>query len=198
MAKKKLIGLMLALLCLSVVLFAGCASKQATVKSEATITDDAAAKAASEKAQKDRDQKDAALRAQAEKDRKLKDREVKVSANTGVEKKTNDVVKDIHFDFDMYAIRPADRDILLQNANYFLANKNVKIAIEGYCDEKGTAEYNLALGQRRADEAKKYLTAVGVDKSKMETISYGKEKPVDTGHNEEAWAKNRRAHFIVK
>lgn len=198
MAKRKLMGLMLVLLCLSAVFYVGCASKQTTVKSEATITDDAAAKAASEKALKDRDQKDAALRAQAEKDRKLKGQEVKASANAKIEKMTNNVVKDIHFDFDMYAIRPADRDILLQNANYFLANKNVKITTEGYCDERGTAEYNLALGQRRADEAKKYLTAVGVDKSKMETISYGEDNPVDTGHNEEAWAKNRRAHFIFK
>lgn len=193
MVKKNLIGLMLALLCLSVVFYVGCASKQTTVKSEATVNDDAAAKA-----QKDRDQKDAASRAQAEKDKKLKVQEVKVSAKTGPEGQMIDAVKDIHFDFDMSAIRPADRDILLKNANYIFANKNVKtVKIEGYCDERGTAEYNLALGQRRADEAKKYLTVVGVDKSRMETISYGKEKPVDPRHNEEAWAKNRRAHFVI-
>ncbi len=67
--------------------------------------------------------------------------------------------------------------------------------IEGNCDERGTVEYNLALGQKRADAAKAYLVNLGVDGKRLETVSYGKEKPVDPGHNEEAWAKNRRDHF---
>ena len=73
----------------------------------------------------------------------------------------------------------------------------VKIQIEGHCDERGTAEYNLALGERRSNSAKKYLISLGVPEGRISTISYGKEKPLDPGHNEEAWAKNRRDHFII-
>ncbi len=73
----------------------------------------------------------------------------------------------------------------------------VKIQIEGHCDERGTAEYNLALGERRANSAKKYLVSLGIPADRLSTISYGKEMPLDPGHNEEAWAKNRRAHFII-
>jgi len=70
--------------------------------------------------------------------------------------------------------------------------------IEGHCDERGSAEYNLALGQKRADAAMKYLTSLGINANRISTISYGKEKPLDTGSNEAAWAKNRRAHFVLK
>jgi peptidoglycan-associated lipoprotein len=74
---------------------------------------------------------------------------------------------------------------------------DIKVKIEGNCDERGTTEYNLALGDRRAKAAMDYLTAQGVDAARLTTISYGKEKPVDAGHNEEAWAKNRRDEFIL-
>ena len=107
------------------------------------------------------------------------------------------LLKDIHFDFDRYDIRPEDTKILDQEATLLLKNPNVKIEIEGNCDERGTAEYNLALGQRRANSAKEYLNSLGVPASRILTISYGKEKPLDPGHDEEAWAKNRRDHFIV-
>ena len=69
--------------------------------------------------------------------------------------------------------------------------------IEGHCDERGTAEYNLALGDKRATEAAKYLADLGIDKERIKTISYGKEMPLDRGHDEAAWAKNRRAHFVI-
>jgi peptidoglycan-associated lipoprotein len=105
---------------------------------------------------------------------------------------------DIHFDYDRSNIRPEDRQILSGHAGYLLKNKNVKIVIEGNCDERGTAEYNLALGNRRAQEAKKFLVNSGVDRKRIETISYGMERPLDPAHNEDAWAKNRRDHFVVK
>jgi peptidoglycan-associated lipoprotein len=76
-------------------------------------------------------------------------------------------------------------------------NPNAKIRIEGHCDERGTNEYNMALGERRANSAKKYLIKLGVKESQLSTISYGEEKPLDPGHNEEAWAMNRRAHFAI-
>lgn len=101
---------------------------------------------------------------------------------------------DIYFDFDKYNVRPGDGDILKKNYDWFSANRG-KVRIEGNCDERGSVEYNLVLGQKRADAAKGYLTNLGVDGNRLDTISYGKEKPVDAGHNEEAWAKNRRDHF---
>jgi peptidoglycan-associated lipoprotein len=78
-----------------------------------------------------------------------------------------------------------------------MKHPTVKIQIEGHCDERGTNEYNLALGERRANSAKKYLISLGMPADQISTISYGEEKPLDPGHNEEAWAKNRRGHFIV-
>jgi peptidoglycan-associated lipoprotein len=106
-------------------------------------------------------------------------------------------LKDIHFDFDQYSISQEDRKILSSHAGYLLKHKNVKIVIEGNCDERGTTEYNLALGDRRAQEAKKFLVNSGVDRERIKTISYGKERPLDPDHNEEAWAKNRRDHFTI-
>ncbi len=108
-------------------------------------------------------------------------------------------LKDINFDFDKYNIREGDAAILKENMAWFQdsANRGKKVRIEGHCDERGTVEYNLALGQRRADSTRNFLVGLGADGKLLETISYGKEKPIDPGHNEEAWAKNRRAHFVV-
>ena len=107
------------------------------------------------------------------------------------------LLKDIHFDFDEYDIRPGDVEILKENAALLKKYTNVKIQIEGHCDERGTIEYNLALGERRANNTKQYLISLGVSSDRISTISYGKERPSDPGHNEEAWAKNRRAHSII-
>ena len=101
---------------------------------------------------------------------------------------------EIYFDFDKYNIRPGDAEILKKDYEWFGSNSS-RVRIEGNCDERGTVEYNLVLGQKRADAAKGYLVNLGVDASRLDTISYGKEKPVDPGHNEAAWAKNRRDHF---
>lgn len=107
------------------------------------------------------------------------------------------LLKDIHFGFDRYDLTPKAREILAQNADLLIKHPRVKIQIEGHCDERGTTEYNLALGERRASSTKQYLLSIGVPADRISTISYGEEMPVDLGHNEEAWAKNRRAHFIV-
>jgi peptidoglycan-associated lipoprotein len=106
------------------------------------------------------------------------------------------MMKDINFDFDKYNIRPGDAAILKDDAGWFKANPGKKAKIEGHCDERGTVEYNLVLGQKRADSAKSYLVGLGIDGNLLETVSYGKERPVDPGHNEAAWAKNRRAHIV--
>jgi peptidoglycan-associated lipoprotein len=105
---------------------------------------------------------------------------------------------DIHFDFDQYAIRARDTEILDANARWLRANKDALVLIEGHCDERGTEEYNLSLGDRRAKAAVDYLVAQGIAPARVVTISYGKERPQCSEHNEACWAKNRRAHFLVK
>ncbi len=106
-------------------------------------------------------------------------------------------IKDIFFEFDKSNISPDAREILKADADFLLKNGNSKVVIEGHCDERGTAEYNMALGQRRAQETKNYLVNLGIKEPRIKTISYGEERPFDPGHNEDAWAKNRRAHFAV-
>jgi peptidoglycan-associated lipoprotein len=101
----------------------------------------------------------------------------------------------IYFDFDKSELKPEARAVLRKKADWLLKHPEYSVRIEGHCDERGTNEYNLALGQRRADSAKKFLVALGVDESRISTISYGEERPADPRHNEEAWAKNRRDEF---
>jgi peptidoglycan-associated lipoprotein len=105
--------------------------------------------------------------------------------------------RDIHFDFDSYNIGPGDREILNMLVKWLIEYPKYFVRIEGNCDERGSIEYNLALGQRRADEAMRYLVNIGIDKSRISTVSYGKEHPLDPGHNDDAWAKNRRDHFVL-
>lgn len=107
-------------------------------------------------------------------------------------------LQDVRFDFDKSNIKPDVREILAENANWLKKHRTVKVQIEGHCDERGTVDYNLALGQRRATSVRKYLVALGVRPERLFTISYGEEQPVDPGHTEKAWAKNRRAHFKIK
>jgi len=104
----------------------------------------------------------------------------------------------IYFDFDKSDLRADAREGLQANASYLKGNSSVQITIEGNCDERGSNEYNLALGKRRADAAYKYLVDLGVESSRMTTVSYGEEKPAVEGHNELAWAKNRRDDFKVR
>jgi len=101
----------------------------------------------------------------------------------------------VYFDFDKYELRSDARDTLAANAEWLKSNPGIQIQIEGHCDERGTDEYNLALGERRANAVKSYLVSLGVGDARLFTISYGEEMPADTGHNRDAWAKNRRAQF---
>ena len=105
---------------------------------------------------------------------------------------------DVFFDFDKYDIRPGDAKTLDANANWLKSNSNHLVLIEGHCDERGTNEYNLALGERRAKSTMNYLVSQGVQANRITIISYGEERPQCTEHNEACWAKNRRAHFLVK
>ncbi len=113
--------------------------------------------------------------------------------------KVSDVVmqEDIYFAFDKSTLTPAAQDNLLRKAEWLRENPDATVTIEGNCDERGTNEYNLALGDRRAESAKAFLVDLGIDPMRLTTISYGEERPVDPRHTEEAWAKNRRDHFVV-
>jgi len=104
----------------------------------------------------------------------------------------------IHFDFDKYAIRPGDAKILDANAEWLKSNPDSLLLIEGHCDERGTNEYNMALGDRRAKATMNYLLAQGVQSARISTISYGEERPLCTEHNESCWSQNRRAELKVK
>lgn len=103
----------------------------------------------------------------------------------------------VYFDFDKYNIRDDAKAALEKNAQVLRSNSNVKIQIEGHCDERGTVEYNLALGERRAATSRQYLVDLGIGGGRITTISYGKERPVAFGHDETSWAQNRRDEFII-
>ncbi|AOS85057.1 peptidoglycan-associated lipoprotein [Chlorobaculum limnaeum] len=105
---------------------------------------------------------------------------------------------DIFFDFDRSGVTSEGDVQLKKNAEWMAANMGKSVVIEGHCDERGTSEYNMALGQRRADSAMDAMVSLGADQARMTAISYGEEKPFDTGHNEAEWSQNRRAHFVEK
>jgi peptidoglycan-associated lipoprotein len=204
MSKKSLVFLVL-ILCLGLVI-TGC-PKKTVLREEPSVRKaeepaaerEKAAKLEAEKAAKEKE----LARIREEEAKRAKEKEfekslvVKKEPGIAGEVFESKMLKDIHFDFNKYDIRPGDAEILKENAALFMKYSGVKIQVEGHCDERGTIEYNLALGERRANSAKRYLISLGISGDRISTISYGKEKPLDPSHNEEAWAKNRRDHFIV-
>jgi peptidoglycan-associated lipoprotein len=103
----------------------------------------------------------------------------------------------VYFDFDRFTIRDDMKSILEKDALWLKGNTGVNVQIQGYCDERGSDEYNVALGERRAQSIREYLINYGISQSRISTISYGEERPVDPGHTEEAWAKNRRGELVI-
>ena len=106
--------------------------------------------------------------------------------------------ENVYFAYDSYALDAMAQDVLQRKAQWLQENAEAQVLIEGHCDERGTVEYNLALGDRRAETSKKFLMTLGIDGTRLSTVSYGEERPVDMGQNEEAWAKNRRSKFVIK
>jgi peptidoglycan-associated lipoprotein len=106
-------------------------------------------------------------------------------------------VRDAFFDLDKSDIRPDARDALTKDAEFLRSYPDIRISIEGHCDERGSTEYNLGLGERRADAAKNYLVSLGIAANRIDTVSWGKERPFCTEHNETCWQQNRRAHFVM-
>jgi peptidoglycan-associated lipoprotein len=210
------IGLVAIVLCLSVAFLTGCA-KKSTLKEQAVVTqeqkpaaeapavaapaaaaqaDDAAARERALREQALRD--DAAARAAAEKAAKEAAEKAKKEAAAKAAAILKELqIPDIFFDYDKYNLKPLAQATLKDGAPAYLKYRDYKLVVEGHCDERGTAEYNLALGEKRAMEAAKFLADLGIEKERIKTISYGKEMPLDPGHDEAAWAKNRRAHFVI-
>lgn len=163
-----------------------------TVTSDTDVTQpvedkDLKAKEAAEKARQEELAKQRALE-----EERLKEEAAKIEAA-----RNQFVMEDIFFDFDSFAIIPEAQDILSSKAEWLQNNPDISVTIEGHCDERGTIEYNLALGDRRAQSAKDFLINLGIAESRLNTISYGEERPVVSDSNENAWAKNRRAHFVI-
>ncbi len=104
---------------------------------------------------------------------------------------------DIYFEYDSFDLTAQAKQVLAEKAAFLNAHPGIRVSVEGHCDERGTQEYNLALGERRAKAAQEYLVFLGINSQRLTTISYGEEKPVAPGNDEDAWAKNRRAHFVI-
>lgn len=106
-------------------------------------------------------------------------------------------LKSVYFALDKFTLSEEARSVLKKNADWLKNNATVVVQIEGHCDERGSIEYNLALGEKRANSVKTYLSQLGVDGSRLQVISYGEERPADAGHTEGAWSKNRRSEFVL-
>jgi peptidoglycan-associated lipoprotein len=117
--------------------------------------------------------------------------------NLGTDSEEGGPLADIHFEYDQAGLTDQARGILEKHALWLQAHRDTKVSVEGHCDERGTVEYNLALGDKRAQAAREYLGSLGVAKERLSTVSFGKEKPLEGGHDESAWSKNRRVHFRV-
>ncbi len=143
------------------------------------------------------DSADAANRAAAEAARADSIRRAQMAAEAARAELVNELAATVHFDYDQFSIRQVDEPLLNRKAAIMRANPNLRIRIVGHADERGSDEYNLALGMRRATAAKDFLSRIGVEAGRIETASLGEESPVDIGSNETAWAANRRAEFDV-
>jgi len=186
-------NLVMAILVAGLFLTASCAKK--TVVSDATTiedqakteADDATAKAAAEAER---------IKAQELQDQMQKERELQEAKVTAAKNRFEN--QDVHFEYDSSELSSMAKLMLKEKAAWLKENSSVSITIEGHCDERGTTEYNLALGERRASNAKAYLISLGVAGSRLNMVSFGEEQPIDTGKTESAYQKNRRAHFVIE
>jgi len=177
--------LFIALIFISLLVFHGCAPKVVQLEQPGSPPSTSQMQADSEKARQAKLLEEELARKE-ERERALK------------EAMKTSLFHDILFDYDSYAIKTENIPKLNAIAQWLKQYNDVRIVVEGHCDERGTIEYNLVLGQKRAEAVKDYLEKSGIQERRIKTISYGKEMPVDPGHTEEAWAKNRRAHFRIE
>jgi len=161
------------------------------IKSE-SLSPDKAAELEREKRIQEQELRDKALREKALQDEKARQEAL---AREAALKKGQ--LETVYFNYDQWSVREDQKAVLQSNAEWLKANPQVRVRLEGNCDQRGTAEYNLALGQKRADAVKTFLEGLGISRNRLETISYGFERPLDRGQNEAAWAKNRRVDFML-
>ncbi len=180
-------NLMVAVLVAGLFMTVSCAQK--TVVSDATTVEDQAKAEAAEKARIEAEQiKQQDLEAQM-----AQEKAAKIAAA-----KNRFVNQNIHFDFDSAELSSMAKMLLKEKAEWLRANAMVKVAVQGHCDERGTTDYNLALGERRAQAARNYLADLGISAGRLTMVSFGEEKPLDPGQTEEAYRKNRRAQFVIE
>jgi peptidoglycan-associated lipoprotein len=180
--RKRLVGIML-MLCCAALVSGGCANKEMVKQDETLAQKEAVAVETTPTT--------------PEPVPVAKDTVVKEEAVKDTSAETLNPFDTLYFDFDSYVLRQDARDALDKNFQWMKKNAANKVRLEGHCDERGSDEYNLALGEKRAKAAQNYLSTLGVSADRLSVISYGKEKPADPGHDEDAWAKNRRVEFVI-
>lgn len=185
-----------ALLVFFAVIFIGflapsCAKKE--IKSAPVMSEEEARIRAEEEARRREMERQASVREESLRDEQLREEQTRFESARDMFEN-----EDILFEFDSASLSVEAQEILRRKAAWLRDNPRARVTIEGHCDERGTSDYNLALGDRRAFSAKSFLVDLGIEESRLATISYGEEQPIDSDSTEEAWAKNRRAHFVIK
>ncbi|MFH1134534.1 MAG: OmpA family protein [Pseudomonadota bacterium] len=192
---KLLLLIALVLLPIFIISLSSCAAPGKGASGTENVADDDAAKKAAEE--------EAARLAREEAERQRQQQEAEEAARMAEMKNAQQAARDqflneyAHFDFDRYDIRQDAEMVLRAKADFLAANSTVVTEIQGHCDERGTEAYNMALGDRRANSAKNFMESLGISPTRLSTVSYGEEMPLDAGHSEDAWSKNRRAQFII-
>jgi peptidoglycan-associated lipoprotein len=168
-----------------------CGKKE--ISSEPVMSEEEARRKAEEEARRREMEKQAAIREDSLKEEKLGEERERIQID-----RDTFVNEDVQFEFDSATLSIEAQDILRTKAEWLRNNPRASVIIEGHCDERGTNEYNLALGDRRAFSSKSFLVDLGIDDSRLTTVSYGEERPLDPRADEDAWSKNRRAHFVIR
>jgi peptidoglycan-associated lipoprotein len=168
-----------------------CGKKE--IRSEPVMSEEEARRKAEEEARRREMERQAAVREESLKEESLTEEKERTRLERDIFEN-----EDILFEFDSAKLSEEAQQILRTKAEWLRKNPRAQVIIEGHCDERGTNEYNLALGDRRAFSAKAFLIDLGISQSRLTTVSYGEERPLDSRSDEEAWAKNRRAHFVIR
>ena len=199
MRNRRWVALMLLLVVPGLLLTVSCTRD---VRPEPVMTDDVdtMAQEAAEKAHKEELARQRALEEERLREERIRKEREKAATEEAERRAAKDrfLSEDIRFDFDSAVLLTTAEELLKQKAEWLRANSGVAAIVEGHCDERGTNQYNLALGDRRAGTVRTYLINLGIGASRLTTISYGEEQPADSGHDENAWKKNRRARFVIE
>ena len=192
MTNKSWTSLALLLVFSGLIFTASCAEKKVNYEPAVTLDTSAAEK-------EDARRKDLAAQRALEEEQRLMEERLREEAKEREELAARHrfIQEDIHFEFDKSMLIPEAKETLRLKAEWLMAHPAVTVIIEGYCDERGTNEYNMALGNRRAESAGSFLLDFGIAPERLSKVTYGEEKPLDPDHNKEAWGKNRRVHFAI-